>query len=100
LIAQTSQVEAVDVEALRVTDMNDGGMGSLQFDTTKPDRIYGRTLSEGWFKDEDGFPVLIAINLDMEDEIFELDSWKVDFSPRRRLPESDAEIVSHPSELG
>ena len=92
--------KAVDVEALRVTDMNDGGMGSLQFDTTKPDRIYGRTLSEGWFKDEDGFPVLIAINLDMEDEIFELDSWKVDFSPRRRLPESDTEIVSHPSELG
>lgn len=92
--------KAVDVEALRVSDMNDGGMGSLSFETTKQDRMYGRTLSEGWFKDEDGFPVLVAINLDMEDEIFELDSWKVDFSPRRRLPESDAEIVSDPTELG
>lgn len=91
---------AVDVESLRVSDMNDGGMGSLLFKTTKPDRTYGRTLSEGWFKDEDGFPVLVAINLDRDDEIFELDSWKVDFSPRRRLPESGAEIVSDPAELG
>lgn len=89
----------VDVESLRVSDMDDGGMGSLLFDTTKPHRIFGRALSEGCFKDEDGFPVLVAIYLDMEDEIFELDSWKVDFSPRRRLPESEAEIASNPSEL-
>ena len=84
----------VDVEALRVSDMNDGGMGSLQFDTTKADRMFGRTLSEGWFKDEDGFPVLLWLNLDEEDEIFELDSWKVDSSPRRRLPQSESEILS------
>lgn len=37
----------VDVEALRVTDMNDGGMGSLQFDTTKQARMFGRTVVEG-----------------------------------------------------
>ena len=86
--------KAVDVESLRVTDMDDGGMGSLSFETTKPDRMFGRTLSEGWFKDEDGFPVVLYLNLDKEDEIFELDSWKVDFSPRRRLPESGAEILS------
>ena len=69
----------------RIGDMNDGGMGSLLVVTTKPERSYGRTLSVGWFNDEDGFPVLLAINLDKEDEIFELDSWKVDFSPRRRF---------------
>ncbi|MEV7607834.1 hypothetical protein AB0N65_20585 [Paenarthrobacter sp. NPDC089322] len=90
---------ALDVDALRVNDMDDGGMGSLQFESTKPDRSYGRTLSEGWFNDEDGFPVLVAINLDKENEIFELDSWKVDFSPRRRMPESATEIVSDPAEL-
>lgn len=76
---------AVDVDALRVSDMNDGGMGSLSFETTKPDRMYGRTLSEGWFKDEDGFPVMVAINLDQDDDFFEIESWKVDFSPRRRF---------------
>lgn len=91
--------KAIDVEALRVTDMNDGGMGSLSFETIKPDLMYGRTLSEGWFKDEDGFPVLVAINLDMEDEIFELDSWKVNFPPRRRLPVWETDIVSDPREL-
>ena len=94
------QWRAVNLETLRVSDMNDGGMGSLLFETIKPDRRYGRTLSEGWFKDEDGWPVLVAINLDKEDEIFELDSWKVDFSPRRHLPESAADIVSDPTELG
>jgi hypothetical protein len=80
--------------------MNDGGMCSLLFKTTKPDRMYGRTLSEDWFMDEDGFPALVAINLDRDDEIFELDSGKVDFSPRRRLAESGTEIVSDPAELG
>jgi hypothetical protein len=73
--------------------MDDGGMGSLSFETTKPHRMFGRTLSEGWFKDEDGFPCVVAILLDKEDEIFELDSFKVDSSPRCRLPESEAEIL-------
>lgn len=89
----------MDLECLRVSDMDDGGMGSVLFESTKPDRSYGRTLSEGWFNDEDGFPVLVAINLDMENEIFELDTWKVDFSPRRRMPESAVEIVFDPAEL-
>ncbi|QQQ61882.1 DUF6984 family protein [Paenarthrobacter ureafaciens] len=89
----------LDLERLRVSDMDDGGMGSLLFESAKPDRSYGRTLSEGWYNDEDGFPVLVAINLDTENEIFELDSWKVDFSPRGRMPESAAEIVFDPTEL-
>ena len=89
----------LDLERLRVSDMDDGGMGSLLFESAKPDRSYGRTLSEGCYNDEDGFPVLVAINLDTENEIFELDSWKVDFSPRGRMPESAAEIVFDPTEL-
>lgn len=90
---------ALDLDALRVSDMNDGGMGSLLFESTKPPRRYGLTLSEGWFNDEDGFPVLVAINLDKDNDVFELDSWKVDFSPRRRMPKSAAEIVSDPADL-
>lgn len=89
----------VDVGALRVSDMDDGGMGSLLFDTTKPDRRFGQALSEGWFMDVDGFPLLVAIYLDEEDEIFELDSWKVDSSPRRRLPQYETDIVYDPREL-
>ncbi|WP_456506742.1 DUF6984 family protein [Arthrobacter sp. TE12232] len=37
-------------------------MGSLQFETTKPDGKFGRARSESWFKDEDGFPVLVGIS--------------------------------------
>lgn len=89
----------VDVESLRASDMDDGRMGSLLFDTIKPDRRFGRTLAEGWFEDEDGFPVLLCLNLDEEDELFELDSWKVDFSRRRRLPRNEAEILSGPANM-
>jgi hypothetical protein len=39
--------KAVDVESLRVTDMDDGGMGSLSFETTKPHRMFGRTPVRG-----------------------------------------------------
>ncbi|WP_416346392.1 DUF6984 family protein [Arthrobacter sp. MI7-26] len=35
----------------------------------------------------------MCLNLDEEDEVFELDSWKVDFSRRRRLPRNEAEIL-------
>lgn len=37
--------------------------------------------------DEDGVPVEIALNLDTNGNLFELDIWKVDFSPLRRLPQ-------------
>ncbi|WP_052690607.1 DUF6984 family protein [Pseudarthrobacter chlorophenolicus] len=97
--AYESRWKAIDVESLRAFDMDDGGMGSLLFETTKPDRFFGRTLSEGWFKDADGYLVMLYLNLDKEDEIFELDSWKVDFSPRRRLPQNEADILSGPAKM-
>ncbi|WP_052690534.1 DUF6984 family protein [Pseudarthrobacter chlorophenolicus] len=101
LLERTGQPRwnALDLSALLVSDTNDGGMGSLQFHSSKPDREYGRTLAEGWFKDSDNFPVQVALNLDTDDDVYELDSWRVDFSPRRRLPKTKADIVSDPAEL-
>lgn len=66
-------------------DMDDGGMGSLLFPGSR-DRIYGGTLAEAEFRDEDGTPVLVSLNLDSSGELFELDVWKVDFSPLIRIP--------------
>ncbi|WP_054010997.1 DUF6984 family protein [Arthrobacter sp. ERGS1:01] len=53
-----------------------------------------RTLAQGWFEDEDCFPVLLHLNPDREDGIFELDGWKVDSLRRRRLPRHETEIFS------
>lgn len=71
-----------------VEEMNDGGMGSLRFcqlGTVAPRRL-GALLAEREFVDSDGIPVMVAINLDDRGELFELDIWKVDFSPLRRFP--------------
>jgi hypothetical protein len=68
-----------------VLDMRDGGMGSLRFSGSEQ-RCYGSTLAEAEFKDADGTPVSVALMLDETGDLFELDIWKVDFSPLVRIP--------------
>jgi len=74
---------------LVVEEMNDGGMGSLRFykpDAEKHKRL-GGLLAEKEFVDIDGTPVMAAVNLDDHGELFELDIWKVDFSPVKQFPD-------------
>jgi hypothetical protein len=71
-----------------VEEMEDGGMGSLRFhwsDQVEP-RCLGESLVERQFIDSDGIPVMVAINLDDQGDLFELDIWKVDFSPLKQFP--------------
>ncbi|MEK6383245.1 MAG: hypothetical protein V4797_01480 [Paraburkholderia tropica] len=71
----------------RVEEMNDGGMGSLRF--CAPDarhRRLGVQLAEKEFIDSDGVPIMVAINLDEHGDLYELDIWKVDFSPLKQFP--------------
>ncbi|WP_400192293.1 DUF6984 family protein [Hymenobacter sp. B81] len=69
-----------------VVDLDDGGMGSFQFVSPKTERRFGRVLAETQYADADGVPVLASLYLDREGELYELDSWKVDYSPLRRIP--------------
>jgi hypothetical protein len=79
-------------ETRLVAEMNDGGMGSLRFVAeSEPPQKMGRELVRAYFVDEDGIPVSISINLDTRDQLFEMDFWRVDFSPLRRYP--------HPQDL-
>ena len=85
---------AGDLEAdwltdLKVSDMDDGGMGSLRLAPSGIDsrgRRYGRTAAELEFEDVDGVKVLVSLNLDEVGAPFELAIWTVDFSPLMRLP--------------
>ena len=70
-----------EVDAYRVEEMNDGGMGSLRFCSNDKSRRWGETIAELELKDIDDIPVLIALNLDTNENFFELDIWKVDYSP-------------------
>lgn len=69
-----------------VEEMNDGGMGSLLFVSNKKLRKFGSSIAEIQFDDVDKTPVLASIYLDEEGELFELDIWKVDFTPLKRIP--------------
>ncbi|MCK1651415.1 hypothetical protein IVA88_08165 [Bradyrhizobium sp. 149] len=67
-----------------VEEMNDGGMGSLLF-AGSADRRFGKCIGEAEFDDADGVLVSVALNVDQRGELFEVDLWKVDFSPLQRI---------------
>jgi hypothetical protein len=71
-----------------VEDMNDGGMGSIRFSSPSDNkgRSLGKILAEARYTDSDGVEVSIVVNADKAGEIYELDIWKVDFSPLRAYP--------------
>jgi uncharacterized lipoprotein YehR (DUF1307 family) len=46
----------------------------------------GEVLVEAQYHDSDGVLVVITIYSDKNRELFEVDIWKVDFSPLRRYP--------------
>jgi hypothetical protein len=80
-----------------VTDMEDGGMGSIKFlydDAESRDCAY--QVAEAAAEDEDGVPISLALHLDQHGDPFELDIWKVDFSPLIRYPcSSDLTILKN-----
>jgi hypothetical protein len=75
--------------------MNDGGMGSIRFINPPGTelRSIGKALAEAQYTDEDGVPVSIVVNADKNNELYELDFWKVDFSPLRRYPKPEQLII-------
>ena len=78
----------------RVTDLQDGGMGSIRFVGGGPSK-FSNEMVEAQYRDRDDVLVSIAINSGDHGELFELDFWKVDFSPLKRYPNpSDVFSVS------
>ena len=77
---------AVDLDALRVKPMSDGGMGSLAILPLDDTRKYGSSPGKCHFYDVDGVPVSAELNLDQDGAPYEIDVWKVDFSPTVAWP--------------
>lgn len=72
---------------LFVEEIKDGGMGSLELlNKDGIGRRYGKEIAQIQLLDSDGIPLLISIDLDEDGDIFELDVWKVDFSPLKQFP--------------
>jgi hypothetical protein len=66
--------------------MGDGGMGSIRFFSSEIGRRMGVAVAEAEYTDDDGVLVSIVLNTDFNGRLFEVDFWKVDFSPLRRYP--------------
>jgi hypothetical protein len=71
-----------------VVDLSDGGMGSIRFVDGPDDAAgrMGRELVTVGYTDKDEMPVSISLNVDDRGSLFEIDIWKVDFSPLLRYP--------------
>lgn len=77
----------INLETSEVSPMADGGMGSFRFVSATDDaRHFGKRIAERKFRDIDGTPILVSLNVDREQRLFELDVWKVDFTPVRKFP--------------
>jgi len=90
-LCQLAGVPSDALDELAVADMNDGGMGSLRLAPSgvdTPARRMSRQGAEFEYADDDGVLVQVSLNLDEQGQLFELDSWKVDFKPliNRRVP--------------
>ena len=88
LIRLSGQQLPADTEALarvRVSPMEDGGMGSLRFEQKADRPLFGREISQVTFHDLDGVPVLASLSISAADELHELDMFKGDFSPLLRI---------------
>jgi hypothetical protein len=72
-----------------VEEMDDGEMGGLTFTSSKDNRSLGEALAQKEFVDQDGVTVIATLNLDGDGELYELDMWKVDFSPLKSFPRSE-----------
>jgi hypothetical protein len=72
---------------VQVRDLNDGGMGSIEFlcESINAPR-QAKCIAEADYMDSDGIPVSIAINVDQNGKLFEIDIWKVDFGRLRTYP--------------
>jgi hypothetical protein len=75
----------IDPNAI-VSQMDDGGTGSIRFVYPDPQSL-GSAVSEAQYMDIDGVLVSINLNVDKSGRLFELDLWKVDFSPLKRYPQ-------------
>ena len=76
-----------DISAIRVQPMIDGGMGSLRIGTCQADdQHFGSCASECSFYDTDEIQVIASLYFDQYGQPFEIDVWKVDYSPLNSLP--------------
>jgi uncharacterized protein DUF6984 len=81
------------LDAYRVHEMLDSGMGSIRFVVGSESRTGDRfNVIERLYNDADGVLVSITLNLDDHGDPWEIDVGKTDFSPLKQPPSSAADL--------
>jgi hypothetical protein len=83
-------------KSLVVQPMADGGMGSFAFAPLGTGRRFGSSPAECHFRDSDGVIVSASLYLDEQGAPYEVDVWKVDFSPLLKWP-ARADLIAGPA---
>ncbi|MEM0939410.1 MAG: hypothetical protein AAGI25_06425 [Bacteroidota bacterium] len=80
------------IEEIEVSELKDDGMGSLYLGSSnlKDKRFFGKRVAEAEYLDNDKIPIIVSLNVDQFDDLFELDIWKVDYSKVNKYPEPDS----------
>lgn len=89
---QNAHQYLAELPELYVAEIDDGGMGSCRLfpaGVSCQSRRFQKQIAHGTFRDADGCEVSTTINIAEDGHLFELDVWKVDFTPLQRWPESD-----------
>ncbi|MFT3743141.1 MAG: hypothetical protein QM785_02500 [Pyrinomonadaceae bacterium] len=88
--AKSSAIIQDDTNDFLVESLPDGGMGSLRFvpPSVSPNRKFGTTVSDLEFDDTDGTKVYVALNVDQNGSLFEIDIWRTDFVEVHHIPEN------------
>src|SRR6188768_254597 len=92
LLALARSAGLVDPEgwlaSIQVREMGDGGMGSLELvqhqDARQPEAVIPKATVQ--FADADGVDVIATLYTGASGAPLELDVWKTDFSPLKRIP--------------
>lgn len=75
----------IDNDKLSVRSLADGEMGSFLIfehpNLLEEQRMFGAQISEFQYIDDDDIPVIVSLNVDNNGNLFELEVWKVDYSP-------------------
>ena len=93
-LAARGLLPSADIDWLRVRDMNDGGMGSLELLDASGNRgKIHRYIADLQYEDLDGVIILVSIVVSRDGTPMEMDSWRVDYGPRQHIP-ADLPAVS------
>ncbi len=78
---------------ITVEEADDGGMKGLVFASANEARVLGEDIAQIWFNDIDGVEVMATLTIDNAGDLYELEVWKVDFSPLLMLPANPVVIA-------